>query len=88
MNVVLSSDFDVWESSMQIFKFSQIVLFRFLLAGILKVWYCLQVVDEDLETGKQVRRFLAYDLMLLMGENYLQQPFEVRVKFHYLATME
>jgi len=44
---------------------------------LLVIGLCFQVVDEDLQTGKQVRRFLAYDLMLLMGENYLHQPFEV-----------
>ena len=35
------------------------------------------MVDEDLETGTQTRRFLAYDVMLLNGKPCTQLPFEV-----------
>ena len=37
----------------------------------------VQVVDEDLETGMQTRRFLAYDVMLINGKPCVQLPFEV-----------
>lgn len=39
--------------------------------------FTCQVIDEDLETGKQFRRFLAYDIILLMEKDYLAAPFEV-----------
>ena len=44
-----------------------------------------QVIDEDIETGKQFRRFLAYDLLLLLDKDYLKAPFEVRCQ---LASRE
>lgn len=37
----------------------------------------MQVVDEDLETGLQTRRFLAYDIMLINGSSCSGLPFEV-----------
>ena len=39
------------------------------------------MVDEDLETGAQTRRFLAYDVMLLNGRPCVHLPFEVSYSF-------
>ena len=36
------------------------------------------VVDEDIESDQQQRRYLAYDLMMLNGKSLMQQPFKVR----------
>lgn len=40
----------------------------------------MQVVDEDLETGMQTRRFLAYDVMLINGKPCVNLPFEVEFR--------
>lgn len=36
------------------------------------------VVDEDLMTGNRTRRFLAYDLMALNGQNWMRFPWKAR----------
>ncbi len=36
------------------------------------------VVDSNLVDGTSIRRFLAYDLMMLNGVSVVQQPFKVR----------
>ena len=36
------------------------------------------VVDEDIESGQRIRRYLAYDMMALNGVSLVQKPFGVR----------
>lgn len=45
--------------------------------GVMLWFSILQVVDEDLETGIQTRRFLVYDILLLNSQSCLDLTFEV-----------
>ena len=41
------------------------------------------VVDEDIESGRRTRRFLAYDMVMLNGKPLIQKPCKVRTSSAY-----
>ena len=46
------------------------------------------IVDEDKKSGKQQRRYLVYDMIMLEGEVLIRRPFKVIHIFYVEEALE